>query len=170
MIKSKNTRLSNEAMVNVSPAPTQISPVQFLQLHGTNNITVKYGDDLRLFCAANGWPKPTIKWTFGTQPFYKTKTQLHSIFLFPATKTLSNSTTLLLRNLTFAHNGTYICSARNSAGYITQVSQPKYEINMIKLYHMSIPRLNEIPQKCRIKKRFLFQNIEDSALFISRKS
>ncbi|GJQ66589.1 putative cell adhesion molecule, partial [Trypoxylus dichotomus] len=125
ILKNK-ARESDAGWLTVKPRHPQTSddfaatPPVFLPLGGVRlNITALVGEDIKLYCIADGWPLPSIYWIKETSP-----------------SPLRNSSLLALWNVTAETTGNYTCIAKNRLGLIKQtfnvkIHQPPYFNNTL---------------------------------------
>lgn len=60
---TNKTKQSNSAEITVIPNNnTQKTPDILHVQSNTNNITALVGENVILYCIANGWPLPTVRW------------------------------------------------------------------------------------------------------------
>lgn len=87
-------------------------------------LTITEGDELKLECAAEGEPSPSVQWLTPQQ-----STDAINVDLFTRSEDFSPHAVIHQYNADRNHEGTYICSAKNEAGedrkYITVIVQPK---------------------------------------------
>ena len=93
-------------------------------LQPSKKIIVKTGSDVRLECRAHGHPKPVIRWGRQVIPCCRlaidnlAKSQHNQPFTGKMGHKLSiRGEVLLLRNITRADTGEYICKAENGVGH-----------------------------------------------------
>ena len=73
--------------------------------NGTNrNLDVEEGDNVPLHCDANGDPRPLVTWKKDDQILQQSNT----------------TTSILITNIELRDAGTYVCTAKNRAGSVSQ--------------------------------------------------
>ena len=76
-----------------------------------NLLQVPVGNSVKLYCSADGNPRPTVKW-YKDGNLFKERRSGHKLSLSPWTTWLS------LKDLVPSDTGSYMCNVSNSYGWI----------------------------------------------------